>query len=556
MLHGPFTAQIILESPVTERKAKKRQTKSRSVRQLCRALRHRNALTRRRAALELGERGDPAGVGSLSQALHHDRDSYVRREAIKALAAIGGDSAVDRLIEAMFSASVEDAHLSAQALAGLESTRAALALDIRAIISRNNWNAFQELPDEANPVLSIVLQSEQYANWPSAKRQRVLVEAANNGVIPPARFRRQLADIGLYRSGVHTLGDLLRGLRHSNTAVRTAAIDRLASGVQFPWVAWLLKWEYRRAVRAGSEHKLAAALIRGLERMGDASAIEQIVEQTRAANPTEAREALRLLGEIRSPKAIEALFWFIADPPTGHGNVGAAWQSIEAVGPSAVDKLHHLLDHESPAVRQQMVEVISRSGHADTLPLLVQLSHDDHGTVQDAALKAIASLNTAEAADTLFDLAGSIPQAPLLDALAAMTHARSLERLRQIDPNATTLGGVLLNTDRQPVQNAAVQVVQEQISPDREHWQWQAISPRSLTDSEGGFYLPITGLNSEPAPRLKVNLPLSAASRDRESFFADLRIYPGEDNQLQARIDKFLDRLSIQYRRTLIDSGE
>jgi len=541
---------------VTKRKAKKRQTNTRRIRQLRRALRHRNALTRRRAALALGELGDPAGVGCLSQALRHDRDSYVRREAIKALKAIGCESAVDRLIEAMFSASVEETPLAAQALAGLESTRAALALEIRAIISRNNWGAFQELPEEANQVLSIVLQSDQYANWPSAKRQRVLTAAVDNGVIPPARFRKQLANIGLYRSGVHTLGDLLRGLRHSNNAVRIAAIHRLAASAQFPWIAWLLKWEYRRAIRAGSDHKLIASLIRGLEQAGDTSAIERIVEQTKAANPTEAREALRLLGEIASPKAVEALFWFIANPPAGHGNVGAAWQSLEAVGPTVVDILHCLLDHDSAPVRQQMVEAISRSGHGDTIPLLVQLSHDEHSAVQTAALKAVALLNTAEAADILFDLAGSIPRAQVIAALATMTHARSLERLRQLDPNATTLGGVLLNTDHQPVQNAAVQVVQEQLSPDREHWQWKAISPRALTDDEGGFYLPIPGLNSEPAPRLKVNLPLSAASRDRESFFADIRISPGEDNQLQARIDRFLDRLSIQYKRTLIDTDE
>ncbi|MBN1122565.1 MAG: HEAT repeat domain-containing protein [Anaerolineae bacterium] len=541
---------------MTKRKAKKRQTKSRSVRQLCRALHHRNALTRRQAALELGERGDPAGVDCLSHALRHDRDSYVRREAFKALKAIGSESAVDRLIEAMFSASVEEAPLAAQALTGLESSRAALALDIRTIISRNNWDAFQDLPEEAIPVLSIVLQSEQYANWPSAKRQHVLTEAVNNGVIPPTRFRKQLANIGLYRSGVHTLGDLLRGLRHSNTAVRIAAIDRLASNAQFPWIAWLLKWEYRRAVRAGSDQKLIAALIRGLEQAGDASAIDQIVEQTGAANPTDAREALHLLGEIASPKAVEALFWFIVNPPAGHGNVGAAWRSIETIGSPTVDRLHHLIDHDTPAARQQMVEVISRSGHTDTILLLVRLSRDNHSAVQEVALNALAAINTDETADTLFELAASIPQAPVIAALATMTCARSLERLRQLDPNITTLGGVLLNDNRQPVQNAAVQVVQEHLSPDRDNWQWKAISPRALTGSEGGFYLAITGLNSEPAPRLKVNLPLSAASRDRESFFADIRIYPGEDNQLQARIDRFLDRLSIQYKRTLIDTNE
>jgi HEAT repeat protein len=541
---------------LAKRKAKKQQTKSRSVGQLCRALRHRNTLTRRQAALELGRLGDPAGVNCLAQALRHDRDSYVRREAIKSLKAISGDGAINRLIEAMFSASVEEAHLAAQALAGLESTRATLALEVRSIISRNNWEAFQNLPEEVNPVLTIVLQSDQYANWPSAKRQRVLTEAVNNGVIPPARFRKQLADIGLYKSGVHTLGDLLRGLRHPNTGVRIAAINRLASNARFPWIAWLLKWEYRRLARAGGDQELAAALIRGLEQTGDASAIGEIIEKTRAANPTEAREALRLLGEIGSPKAVEALFWFIVDPPAGHGNTGAAWQSLDAVGPAVVDMLRSLIDHDSSAARQQMVEVISHSGHAETIPLLVRLSHDDHSTVQEAALNALAVINTAEAADTLFELAGSIPQAPLIAALLTMTCARSLERLRQLDPGATTLGGVLLDNDRQPVQNASAQIVQEQLSPDREHWQWQAISPRALTDAGGGFYLAITGLNKETPPRIKVNLPLSAAGRDRESFFADIAIDPGEDNHLQARIDRLLDRLSIQYKRAHPDTGE
>ena len=91
-----------------------------SVRGLCRALRHRNALVRRSAARALGDLGDPQGVACLARALS-DADEVVRRRAVESLQRIGDPAAIGALIAAAFGAHPLLARLAdAQRLGGVE----------------------------------------------------------------------------------------------------------------------------------------------------------------------------------------------------------------------------------------------------------------------------------------------------------------------------------------------------------------------------------------------------------------------------------------------------
>jgi HEAT repeat protein len=61
------------------------------------ALRHREAGTRLRAAWLLGEAGDSRAVPALAEAARSEGDPYLSREAVRALAAIGGREAMAHL---------------------------------------------------------------------------------------------------------------------------------------------------------------------------------------------------------------------------------------------------------------------------------------------------------------------------------------------------------------------------------------------------------------------------------------------------------------------------
>lgn len=61
------------------------------------ALGHREAATRLRAAWLLGRAGDRRAVPALVEAAREVRDPYLGREAVRALAAIGGAEATARL---------------------------------------------------------------------------------------------------------------------------------------------------------------------------------------------------------------------------------------------------------------------------------------------------------------------------------------------------------------------------------------------------------------------------------------------------------------------------
>ncbi len=312
-----------------------------NVRRLCRLLRRGDPLVRRRAAQALGELGHPEAVPCLAQALRRDADQYVQRWVIEALRKIGSPDAIDALVEAVFSRRVQVSRLAELALSVIPARQAVEVLKLKEALTRNDWEALGAIGPEAQRALAIILRSEQYAGWPSAKSQRVLRIAVEIGVTLPSRFRHELAEMGLYVSGVHTLGDLLRGLHHRNPQVKIAAAERLArTGRSRRWLLWLLYRSFRRETQASGDRRVAAAYGRALDQLDDPRAVEFCKERLYAAGGQPAAEAAYLLAEMGTASAIEALFWFAAEPPPppSYRNVPLAMSALESALAASVSR--------------------------------------------------------------------------------------------------------------------------------------------------------------------------------------------------------------------------
>lgn len=520
---------------------------------LRRVLRSRDALARRHAAQALGELADPDSVEALARAIRRDSDQYVRRWAVAALGAIATPEAVGALLTAALSNRQAVSEAAVQALAGLEEHAAAQALELRErLLHAKDWEPLRTLDAAGRRLLGAALESEQYASWPSARRQRLLEIAVELGVTPPAEYRGELADLGLYHSGVHALSDLLTGLNHPSTQVRSAAAEHLGRSGR-PWVAWFLHRRFRRELSSGSP-EVAAALGRAMERLDDPRAIEYAAHQLTETGGRPASEAAYLLAQIGTPAAIDTLFDFAAAPPAppANRNAALALNALEKAGKAAVDVLRPRLEDESPRIRALAVEVVARSEHPERIDLLAERITDEDETVQRAALDALAGLNSRDASAALAGLKGQVADDLLAAALAAMTHPAAAEALREVTPGATTVRGTLSHHAGEPLVNAEVQVVQERFAGASETWEWQAVSARCETDAAGAFWLGLNGLNEAGRLQIKVVTPAEGGRGRPRVYAADLPARRGADNQVVAWIDGFFDRLIVEVPEPLV----
>lgn len=519
--------------------------KRRNVRGLCRALHHRNVLIRRRAAQALGELAEPAAVPCLERLLHIASDDYVIRRAIRSLAIIGGPPAIDALTDAAFSSSQQIASLAARALAEMPDPQAAAALKLKEMLFRNDWDALVTIGEQARRPLSVILQSEQYAAWPSGKRKQVLTIATKLGV-KPTRQSGEMLNMGLFVSGVHTVGDLIRGLGHRNPEVRIAAAQKLALSGQ-PWTTGPLYRRFHRELRAGGDRSVAIAIACALAQLDDERALAHYKDRLHHAEGAQAADAARALADIGTPDAVRTLFWFAASPPPppAYRNVPMTLSALQSVGPAALDVLRPYFEHEEASIRRLMIEVSTRCGHPDIVTLLSKLARDDDPEVQHAALDAIADLNTAEAAQALLTLADDAPRRWVARALASITHPDGPKHLRTLVPDVTTLHGTLVEDDRRPLAGAHVQIVKEHFFGDQAGWGWQAVSARARTAQDGTFALVLLTTDEDARLRLKVTIPSRRDGTQGETFFVDFQLAFGKINHLKTRIDRFFNRLAI-----------
>ncbi|MBN1430873.1 MAG: HEAT repeat domain-containing protein [Anaerolineae bacterium] len=515
------------------------------LRGLCRALQDRNPLIRRYAAQALGKLKKPACVSYLGQALEKDKDQYVIRWTIEALQGIGNQPAIEALTRALFGTDRQTVTLASQALAAIPDPQAASALRLKDILIRTDMDALAKSGEEDKRSLEIALNSRQFATWPSGKQKQVLNVAVGLGARPPQRYTRELAGIGQFVSGLHTIGDLMTGLHNKNPAVRAAAAQKLGATGQ-AWTGFLLYNRFRREVRPGGERPVAVAAACALARLGDDRAIMYYKKLLYGADAQQAAEAARTLGEIGTLEAIRSLFWFAAEPPPSPVyRMTQVLTALENIGPAAVDALRELIDHPNKTVRLMLLGIILRSGHPEMASLLGRLGRDDDPGVQRAALDGLSDINTTSAAEALYQLAGDVPHDWIIRALAAMTRPESLAYLRELAPDFTTLSGTLVEDDGQPLPQGFVQIIREHWVAEREVWEWLAASARVETGPEGEFSLALPVTKSDATIRVKVVLPSRHDGKDSETFVADLPLQYGADNRVKMRIDRFFSRLVI-----------
>jgi HEAT repeat protein len=515
---------------------------------LCGNLRHRDALIRRRAAQALGELGDPSGVRCLERALRTDKDQYVRQWAIDALQAIGNATAIDVLAGVYFGGDRRLSALAGQALAALPSKQALAALLIRDALLRNEWDSIEGLSEHGPRLLSILLNSELFRSWPSAKQREVLNRAVRLGASPPLARRRELAGIGMFVSGLHTIGDVLAGLQSHAPAVRIAAAERLGAG-RVRWTARPLWQRFQREIAPSGDRGAAIAIARAMIELGDERAIRFLMDRLSHADSRVAADAARMLVEVGAPAVLERLFQFVVGQTVAPArrNVPQVMAALQAGGAQVAEGLRHLIEENEPSARRLMVEVIARCGHPEATQLLSKLAHDSDPEVQRAALDALAELNSPEAVDCLAALINEAPRKWITRALAAMTIRQAVERLRMLDPSNTTLTGVVMD-GRTPLARARVQVIQFHHFAETNQWGWRAISGRAETDAGGRFGLTLFSLADDQPVQLKVVTQVQPNGKGGAAFTADLVLAKGQAHEVQAKIDRLFDRLSVEIR--------
>jgi len=520
------------------------------IRGLSRALRDSNALIRRRAAQALGELKDPAGVPALAHALQRDKDQYVLRWSVESLKLIGDEAAVDALTWAAFEDRRGLSTLSMQALQAIPLPHAHVAAQLREAISRHDPAALDALGPEARQAFDIVLRSRQFETWASGKRKEVLVAAVRAGAKPPARYRRDLIEMGLFVSGVHTVGDLLFGLGHRSSLVRIAAADRLG-GTGQRWTTFSLNNRFRRELAAGGDRKVAVAMARAMARLGDPRGFDYYRRLLVSPDIHAASDAARALAEIGTPEAIQALFWFVIKPPPppAYHNTPQVLTALEGLGIAAFPALEGLRKDEDRKARLLLIQLLGRGGHPDVLPFLEDMGRDPDPEVQHAAVDALAELNTAEAASALNRLSDAVPPAWLARGLAAITRPAALNYLKALIPSTTILYGVVQEDNGKPLPGATVQVVHEHFFGENVGWDWMPISARAETDPAGEFAMAVGDFSGTSIPRIKVTTPVTNEYRQSASYLAEIFLTKGEDNRVRVKVDRFFARLVLLVRQ-------
>lgn len=515
------------------------------VRALARVLRRGDNFARRRAAQALGELRAEQAIAELATALREDRDQYVRRWAVEALRDIATPDAVGALTEAVFSTRPGMSRSAQIALEQIDTPEARAALHLREALVRGQWSALETLDENARPALFALLHSDQYPTWPASRRQPMLRAAVRLGVTPPARLSRELAEMGLYVSGVHSLIDLFTGMNNRNPRVREAAAARLGeSGLR--WARYLLYPRFRLEMRPGGEAKVAAALARALGRLGDGRAVAYLRDQIQKGGHP-AQEAAYLLAEIRTDEAVEALFWYAADPPPppAYRNTPLMLSALENAGPQAADALRRLSAHDEKAVRRLLVDVIARSGHPECVEMLGTLAADADEGVQRAAVDALARLNTREAAEKLRALDAELPSGWVERALAAMSSPAGPAALREMRPDATTLRGKVYDGYGVPMKGGTVQVLQEQFDEESANWLWQPVSIRIETPLDGTFDTVLIALDGGERLRLQLTMPPRPGGGKGYTYEASLPVKWQSENYVEVALDRVFDRLVV-----------
>lgn len=516
---------------------------------ISRALQDRDPLTRRRAAQALGALGQPAGVKALAAALQKDKDPYVIQWAVDSLRQIGDVSAVEALLATIYGPRRETGSIASQALGLVDTAEGRLAAQIVDGLHHNDFSILDEADEKAAKFLNIIIHSDQFPRWPSGKQKQIMTNGVRLGVSPPSKFKKELTEMGVFVSGLHTVGDLLSGLNHRSQTVRRAAAERLGQTGQ-KWTRSALYNRFQKETRSSGDRAVAVALAGALEMLGDKRGARYFEQQLRQPDPHIASEASRSLGEIGTPEAITALFRFLAEPapPPAYHNASQIINALINAGPQVIEMLTPFRADESPAARTALANVMGRFVHPEAVSLLANLCTDPDKNVQKAAVEALAQHNTSLAAETLLVLAQYCPRELVLHGLTQMTHAKSVECAMTLASQCVGLYGIVTDDNLRPIPEAQVNLVTEQSERERSRGAWEPLSGRAETDAEGKFWLATASLPPDQPVYLKLTLPNRGEKRSSETLTAEVKLREGCSHEVRVWIDRFTIKAIIDLR--------
>jgi len=322
---------------------------------LLEALEKGNVVVQSDAALALGTLGDRRAVDSLIAVLDKP-ESITRSWAAHSLGEIGDDRALEKLIEV-------------------------LKTDNKVYV---RWNAARAIgkigSNQAVEKLEPLKYEENDIRGPAAlalgmlgnkEVTEILLEILEVGD-PELRFQAvsALEDIGDERA----VEGLLKALKEKNLEVRSAAADALA------------KIDGERAVEG---------LIEALEhKVGD----ELSDVHWRAA---------KALGEIGGEKATEVLLITLKS----NEHVGARWRAAEALGKIGGDRatagLLEALNDEDKGVQRSAALALGRLGHREVLDECLEALHHPEEPVAQRAAEAVGEIGGESAVPELLNVIGS-----------------------------------------------------------------------------------------------------------------------------------------------------
>src|SRR5574341_1697982 len=201
--------------------------------------------------------------------------------------------------------------------------------------------------------------------------------AVKLGASPPRQRRRELAGIGMFVSGLHTVGDVLSGLQSHAPAIRIAAAERLGVG-GIRWTARPLWQRFQREITPQGDRGAAIAMARAMAELGDERAIRLLMDRLSYPDSRIAADSARMLIDIGTPEVLERLFRVVATPLStpANRNIAQVIAALQAGGGAVVEGLRHLVDDEEPQARRLMIELIARCGHPEATLLLSRLAQD------------------------------------------------------------------------------------------------------------------------------------------------------------------------------------
>ncbi len=529
-------------------RAVEKYTNKRNIRGLCRLLSHKDATVRRKAVMALGQLGEADGVPCLKKSLM-DADGIVLQYTINALWAIGTVEAIEVLTLTLFSSDRKRSSFAHHALANSHTQLSKAVCRVYDIIHSSDWQALETLTDESEKqALRLVLRSDKYVTWPSAKRKELLRRVLGLG-IRPEHQSRELAGMGLFVGGIHSIFDVLRGIYSQKDDVRIGAATRLADTNQ-RWARNILFRRFQREARRHNNREVTLAFADALLRLGDTGPITYYDRRLGAKTHKVAKHAAQMLSDIGSPKAIRAMARFVLEETSGDSgsNVPMVLDELEKHGHTAVEELTSAIEHPSRLVRLLFADLLGRSIHPQSIEILVRLAQDDDRQIQQSALDALAAQNSQAAADALLALYETSEKRLIARALASMTVEPAIQYLKQLVPQTTTVQGQVLGESLEPLAGAVVQVVEQRQEEGQMAPSWHVLSARGKTDSEGTFYLSVL-LN--PGDELDIHLKVTAP--DTGAFTGEIPLTPGEAHQFRVRLDLFFKQLYVRRLQAELD---